>query len=104
MELRPFVPLAESPAGGAHRRPNQIVAPTLAMPATPPTTAQKRINRCRKLIVLVLCRQPVDDLAAIDVSAFEAVHIRAVTGAKMKQVSAHVGRAHFLEFGSLDLG
>src|SRR3981189_684912 len=56
------------------------------------------------LTVLVLGRQPVDDLAAIDVSAFEAAHIRAETGAKMKQVSAHVWRAHFLKFGSLDLG
>jgi hypothetical protein len=35
---------------------------------------------------------------------FEAAHIRAATGAKMKQVSAHVWRAHFLKFGSLDLG
>ena len=54
--------------------------------------------------MLVLGRQPVDDLAAIDVAAFEAAHIRAATGAKMKQVSAHVGRGHFLKYGSLDLG
>jgi hypothetical protein len=56
------------------------------------------------LNVLMLCRQPVDDLAAIDVSAFEPTDIRTAIGAKMNHVSANVRRTHFFKLGSVGVG